>query len=332
MTVHASATRIALSMLPDTWQVGMVLMNQNCPAYLRTDEPALESDTESLARDFGRRVIVTDRFAVAVSSRLRRRAVALAKGLGLRMQTHLNEQITEKEFVEKKLYPQCASYTDVYRRDGVLDCAPILAHCIHMRPDEFDLLASRDALIAHCPVSNTLLESGVMPLDEVVARGLSYVLCTDIGASPTTSLLCEMVQFLKVHARYSSAATAEEALRRVTVVPAKALGFGDRFGEFEPGKEMSYVEVRPQVAPEGFWTARETILQGLLGLQASDLPRAGETSELGDALDHLRRGHLDNDAELERLTADVRGTTERLDQAVQRVTLAGRTIWERKAV
>jgi hypothetical protein len=37
MTVHADATMQALSILPGTWFVGMVLMNQNCPQYLRTD-------------------------------------------------------------------------------------------------------------------------------------------------------------------------------------------------------------------------------------------------------------------------------------------------------
>src|SRR5437660_172236 len=36
MTVHAGAARAALGMLPQRWFVGMVLMNMNCPPYLRT--------------------------------------------------------------------------------------------------------------------------------------------------------------------------------------------------------------------------------------------------------------------------------------------------------
>jgi cytosine/adenosine deaminase-related metal-dependent hydrolase len=37
MTVSATATELALEILPPAWSVGLVLMNQNCPANLRTD-------------------------------------------------------------------------------------------------------------------------------------------------------------------------------------------------------------------------------------------------------------------------------------------------------
>src|ERR1700761_7528846 len=63
MTVHPTAAAIALEMLPSTWQVGLVLMNQNCPEYLRSDEANLERDIRELAGRFGSRLILTDRFA-----------------------------------------------------------------------------------------------------------------------------------------------------------------------------------------------------------------------------------------------------------------------------
>jgi len=179
MTVHARATRLALEQLPDTWSVGLVLMNARCPTYLRTDEPGLAADVADLARDFGRRLIVTDRFAVSVDSPLRRAGVALARRHGLRMQTHLDEQRAEKQLVEQVLYPEAGSYTGVYARDGLLDCEPILAHCIHLRPEELDLIAATASSIAHCPVSNTLLGSGVMPLDAIRSAGIPHALCTD---------------------------------------------------------------------------------------------------------------------------------------------------------
>ena len=318
MTVHAGATADALAGLGDLWHVGLVLMNQNCPDYLRTDEPNLERDVDRLAERFGRRLIVTDRFAVAVDSPLRRRAVALAERHGLRMQTHLNEQPAEKAFVEQVLYPG-QSYTGVYRDDGLLGRSPILAHCIHMRPDEWDMVVASNAVGAHCPTSNALLGSGIMPLDEVLDRGVPYAICTDVGASPTTSLLTEMAVFLRVHAGRSARATPSEAIYRTTLAAAELLGVADRVGTFAVGRPASFIEVtgpdRPAADADG-------VIAGLLELDAAD-------ADTQAAVDALAAGGVEDAATLERLEADVRRTAARLDGRVGRVTLDGRPAFER---
>ena len=244
MMVSPRATDVALSTLPDTWSVGMVLMNQNSPEYLVTNEPSVERDIEALARKFGRRCVVTDRFAVAVDSTLRRRASALAAKLGLRTQTHLNEQASEKRFVENELYPDARSYTDVYLDDGLLDHACILAHCIHMTDDEWRIVRDTQSVIAHCPTSNLLLGSGTMSLEAVHAHGIPYAIATDVGASPTVSMLAEMGRFLDVHAGRSTRATPAEALYRATRAPAEILGIAGRVGVLEVGRPMSFLEVQ----------------------------------------------------------------------------------------
>jgi len=326
MTVHPRATRIALEQLPESWSVGLVLMNGRCPAYLRTNEPSLADDITALAHDFGRRLIVTDRFAVSVDTPLRKQGVALARQHGLRMQTHLDEQRAEKALIEEVLYPEAGSYTGVYARDGLLDCEPILAHCIHVRPEEVDLIAGSASSIAHCPVSNTLLGSGVMPLDTIRSAGIPHALCTDVGASPTTSLFCEMAQFLKVHAAASSSATPEEALRLVTVAPARMLGVGDRLGTFAPGMEWSFIEVALDGPVPA--TAREAILGGLLGMSEADLDswRSGD-GPAAAAMRRLRDEGLDWGHDLAVLDADVRATAARLEGRVRRVTRAGKVVW-----
>jgi guanine deaminase len=333
MTVHASATRAALGLLSPEWFVGLVLMERFCPTYLRTSAATLDDDVASLASDFRKRLIVTDRFAGAVDSPLRRRGVALSDRFGLRMQTHLNEQRVEKAWVEG-LYPKAASYMDVYRSDGLLERAPILAHCIHMRPDEFDLLAvatDSGAAVAHCPVSNTLLGSGVMSLDEITARAIPYALCTDVGASPTTSLLCEMLQFLRVHRGRSKIATPQEALYRVTLAPAQILGIDDSLGSFEPGKDFSFIEVAG-AAPRTGLRSDQAILENLLESDEHDLGRYAPRGELGEIIEQLQSSGLPIGAELGRLTEDVAQAAKRLDKKVQRVTLAGRVVWSRSTL
>jgi guanine deaminase len=245
MTPSAVATEAALSILPETWSVGLVGMNQNCPPDLRTDEPNLETDYERLVNRFGKRVIATDRFAVAVNSPLRRRIAAVARKLGLRTQTHLNEQVGEKTFVETDLYLGVGKYTEVYKLDGLLDHACILAHCIHMLRDEWSIVRDTGSVIAHCPTSNLLLGSGVMSLDDVVERGIPYALATDVGASPTVSMLAEMGRFLEVHDGRSARATPSKALCRATLVPAEILGLDGSLGWLVAGRPASFIEVRP---------------------------------------------------------------------------------------
>jgi guanine deaminase len=325
MTVHPIATRIALEMLPPTWSVGLVLMNIHCPPQLRTDEATLEPDLQELAGDFGRRIIVTDRFAVAVDSRLRRRAVALAERLGLRMQTHLNEQLAEKRFVEQTLYPDAESYTHVYERDGLLDRQPILAHCVRMSDGEFERLgAHRGLAIAHCPTSNTLLGSGVMPLDQVLQRRLDYAIATDVGASPSTSLLCEMAQFLKVHDATSHRATPSESLNRTTLAAARILELDQEFGSLELGKAMTFIQIDAHMSQLHALSADQVIRSQLL-----EMGQWSATPEYSGAMRTLREQGLDSGPELHLLECDIHQTVARLDKKVRRVVHYGRTIWKR---
>ena len=322
MTVHRDATRIALERLGEFWSVGLVLMETNCPSYLRVDAAAAIDEMRKLAGQFGRRYIVTDRFAVVVGSDLRRRSAELARELDLRTQTHLNEQLSEKWLVERQLYPQYASYADVYFRDGLLDRRAMLAHCVHNTAGELQLVAQTQSVVAHCPTSNTLLCSGIMPLDNVMAHSIDYAICTDVGGSPTVSMLAEMAQYLKVHAGRSIRATPAEALYRSTLVPARVLGIADRIGSFAVGKPMSFIEVEPF---DHYDSADETIRQGLLGMTADP----AHSPSLQQALDELEAVELEVGRSLDLLEHDVRETALRLENRVISVTLAGEEVFRR---
>jgi guanine deaminase len=323
MTVSALATQVALEILPAAWSVGFVLMNQNCPEYLRTDETTLAAHVDELAEQFGQRLIVTDRFAVSVSSPLRRRGVELAQRWNLRMQTHLNEQAGEKQFVERELYPHAGSYTSVYAQDGLLSRSPIMAHCVHMRGDEWDQLATAGAFVAHCPTSNALLGSGVMPLLPLRDRNLSYAICTDVGASPTTSLLAEMAQFLRVHEAVEAAATPSEAFYRVTLGAERVIGLAARPAAFAPGEPFSFLEVDVigTIAENTF--ADSVIRDNLLGFVPA-------RDEVRTAYEALRVGGLSDPAAQHTIDRDIAQTATRLEGRVSRVTLQGNAVYDRQ--
>jgi guanine deaminase len=325
-SIHMVATHLALQKTYPLWRVGLVLMEMNCPENLRLDIPQAERDMRYIAESFGERTIVTDRFAVAVGSDMRRMAARLAKEFSLRTQTHLNEQLREKEYVEKHLYPTAGSYAEVYLRDGLLDReGAILAHCVHNRAEELAILARQRCAVAHCPTSNTLLCSGVMPLDAIADAGIPYAICTDVGASPTMSMLAEMAQYLKVHAGRSTRATPSEALGRVTVAPAEIVGLGEWVGTLEVGRRMSLIEIEPFGDVSSAATADDAILTNLLGLSDADLHDADRRL----ALDALANVQLDAGPQLQLLNADVRATAARLEDRVISVTLDGWQAWRR---
>ena len=326
-SIHMVATHLALQKTYPLWRVGLVLMEMNCPENLRLDIPQAERDMRYIAESFGERTIVTDRFAVAVGSDMRRMAARLADKFSLRAQTHLNEQLREKAYVEKHLYPRAGSYTEVYLRDGLLDReGAILAHCIHNTAGELAILARQRCAVAHCPTSNTLLCSGVMPLDAIADAGIPYAICTDVGASPTMSMLAEMAQYLKVHAGRARRATAGEALCRVTVAPAEILGLSEWVGTLEAGRRMSLIEVEPFGDVTSATSADDAILTNLLGISEADLNDARRRA----ALDALANVELDAGPQLKLLEDDIRATAARLENRVISVTLDGWQAWRRR--
>jgi guanine deaminase len=249
MTPSLVATQVALDLLPDTWRVGLVLMDRHCPANLRTDPASLGKGVERLVEAHGDRLVITDRFAVTSTAPLRRLGAELARRHGLRTQTHLNEQPAEKRLVEQELDPEAGSYTHVYLRDGLLDHRCILAHCIQMRDDEWRVLRDTASSVAHCPTSNLLLGSGRMPLEAAIRFGVPVALGTDVGASPTVSMLAEMARFVAVHAGHCDAATPTLALHMATRSAAAIAGIDGRVGRLEVGAPMSFIEVAVRVQP-----------------------------------------------------------------------------------
>ncbi|PKO15462.1 MAG: amidohydrolase [Chloroflexi bacterium HGW-Chloroflexi-10] len=69
---------------------------------------------------------------------------------------------------------------------GVLDKNTQIVHAVWVDETEIELLASRDALIVHCPVSNAVLGSGIAPLRKLLNAGMKIRLGTDGPASNDT--------------------------------------------------------------------------------------------------------------------------------------------------
>src|SRR6476646_11292109 len=208
------------------------------------------------AADGRLRYAVTPRFAVSRSTDLLRESAALAASTGAYWQTHLSEDRGEIEEVAR-LFPDALDYLDVYDRAGGLGSRTVLAHAVHLSDRELDRLVEAGARVAHCPISNLFLASGLMPLGRYLQAGLPVGLGSDVAAGPDLSIFAVMrVGFYAQNARKVAGVEAGSVLgpldwlRLGSLDGARALGLGDVTGSLAIGKEADVIAIDPAfVAP-----------------------------------------------------------------------------------
>lgn len=198
---------------------------------------------------------VTPRFAVSCTAELLRRSAALARELGCWWQTHVAEDLDEIAEV-RRLFPDAHGYVDVYDRAGGLGPRTVLAHAIHLSPDEEARLAATGTRVAHCPTSNLFIGAGVMPLAERIAAGIVVGLGSDVSGGAELSLFGVMRtgayaqqarRTLLGDGRGTPAFGPLEWLRLGTLDGARALGLEDAIGSIEPGKDADLIAVDPML-------------------------------------------------------------------------------------
>lgn len=99
---------------------------------------------------------------------------------GMRMQLHLSETEKEhRECIERHGKTPTRFFYDL----GVLDAPTTAAHCVWVDDTDIALLAEKKVSVAHNPISNLKLGSGVMPLKKMLDGGINVALGTDGVAS-----------------------------------------------------------------------------------------------------------------------------------------------------
>ncbi len=194
-------------------------------------------------RDGGRlEYVVSPRFAVTCSRELMAGAAALAAQSGCAIQTHLSENHAEIDSV-RTLFPESVSYTDVYRRTGLLGPRSVLGHCLHLSDHELDLMAASQSAVAHCPTSNFFLNSGLCPINQLRGYGLRIGLGSDVAGGPELNLWQVMrsaIETQKARRFYDPSVpelTAGQALYLATAGGAAVTGQAQATGSLTPNKE-----------------------------------------------------------------------------------------------
>jgi 5-methylthioadenosine/S-adenosylhomocysteine deaminase len=210
-----------------------------------TPDEMMEKQRE-LAAAFAGHPLITPSIAAhapyTVSAANLVREAELAEELGLSLQVHLSETRweVEKLLAEKGMSP-VAYLADL----GVLSERTIAAHCVHVSREDIDLLAEFEVGVAHNPVSNLKLASGVAPVPAMLTRGVKVGLGTDGAASNNTlDMLRDLQLAALLHKGVSSDPTvlpARAALEMATIGGARVLGLDDRIGTLSEGKEADLI-------------------------------------------------------------------------------------------
>jgi cytosine/adenosine deaminase-related metal-dependent hydrolase len=159
-----------------------------------------------------------------------------------RLHVHLQEV---REEVTRSRATRGMSSIEYAARVGLLDAQVVAAHCVWLEDDDVALLRSHSTAVAHNPVSNMILASGVCPVPRLRRDGLTVGLGLDGPASNDSQDMLETMKvgalLQKVHHLRARAITAPELLEMATIDGARALGIDDEVGSLEPGKAADLV-------------------------------------------------------------------------------------------
>jgi 5-methylthioadenosine/S-adenosylhomocysteine deaminase len=188
-----------------------------------------------------------------VSDTTLRRVAMLAEELDLPVHMHVHETAHE---VDASIADHGVRPLARLERLGLLSERLIAVHAVHLNDAEIAKLGRAGASIAHCPVSNLKLASGMANVPSLLAAGVNVALGTDGAASNNRLDLLDEARLAallaKSAARDATALPAPLALECATLGGARALGLERLIGSIETGKQADLVAVAlnsPEVAP-----------------------------------------------------------------------------------
>jgi len=193
------------------------------------------------------------RFAVSCSRELLEAVAELSERQHALVHTHASESRDEIEIVRKL----SGGLTNLEYLASLHLASPHLcaAHCVWVDDRDQQLLADHDVKVMHCPGSNLKLGSGIAPVAELRARGITVSLGAD-GAACNNRL--DMFDEMRLAAILQAMRTrpgilpARDVLWMATRAGARTLGLEDAIGSLEVGKRADVIVVdrdRPHLAP-----------------------------------------------------------------------------------
>ncbi|HDM70629.1 MAG TPA: 8-oxoguanine deaminase, partial [Thermotogales bacterium] len=176
----------------------------------------------------------------SVSEELMVKTLELAEKYDVLLHTHLAETKDEEKYCLERFGLRPVDYMD---KIGWLNERVWFAHLVWVNSSDIDKLSENDVGMAHCPVSNMRLGSGIAPVVKMKER-MRIGLAVDGSASNDTNNMISEIRtaMLLQRVKYGSNAMSPfEVLRMATMGGAKVLRMDDYIGSIEVGKSADFV-------------------------------------------------------------------------------------------
>lgn len=141
----------------------------------------------------------------SVTEDLLRETAIVARQLGVRMHTHLAETLDEERYLKERLGMRPLEYMESL---GWIGSDVWYAHGIHFTDEELVRMAKTKTGVAHCPISNMKLSSGIAKIPKMLELGVPVGLAVDGSASNDGSNLLEELRVSYLLHRLNNSVTA----------------------------------------------------------------------------------------------------------------------------
>jgi guanine deaminase len=232
---------------------GKIMMDRNCPEFLRDTAESGARESEDLIRKWHKRgrqlYAITPRFAPTSTEAQLRLAGDLAKAYpDTFLQTHVAENTDEVAWV-KSLFPDSRSYLDVYDSYGMMRPRAMYAHCIWLDDGDRTRMRETQSAASICPTSNLFLGSGLFDFAKADAANVPLSLATDVGGGTSFSMLQTMNEVYKVARMGGTYMPALRMFYLATLGGARSMQLEGTIGSFAQDAEADFIVLDPKATP-----------------------------------------------------------------------------------
>lgn len=193
------------------------------------------------------KVMVAPHSPYSCSKVLLEASLDMAKELNIPIHIHVAETKEESAIILKRYGKRPISFLDDL---GYLDHPSVFAHGVELSKGEIERLATSQVAIAHNPISNLKLASGIAPIIQLQNAGVPVGIATDSVASNNNLDMFEegrtAALLQKMKSGDASQFSIETSLKTLTIEGARVLRMEKEIGSLEVGKQADFLVIQPQ--------------------------------------------------------------------------------------